>query len=158
MFPVSWLCHQGRHAELPITPRRLIRFGKFVFEKSIGKSAHHQHTLLDYLGSSGGMFTDIIFSIGDSRGAMTGEGVDSIAKDYVRRVAYSDYIATCFEHVPKAKDIPDLLAIPLHEGRTLGSVALRRLKNDLQNGDIDHLVSFLGTFDLHPMNLIHEFA
>lgn len=155
-YPVVWLHHQGRHSEKPTNPQRARQVAKFILKKSVGRSAHHQHGLFDDLSYTAGYDTNNIVSIGDSRGAMTGEAVDALADMYQRNVVWSDYIAGCFEHKPVAKEYLPLALTPYKEGAALVRMIRRRIREN--DGDISEALSYLGTFDLHPMNLLHEAA
>lgn len=152
-FAVAWLHHQGRHTELPTSVPRAMQFARFILKKSVGRSAHHQHAMLDDIALNSHHATDTVISIGDSRSSMTGEAVDALATQYGRDVFYSDYNASCFEHCPTVAELPKLAAsIPL-EG-----IALIRLARKLQNDPTIDVAKYLGTFDLHPLNLLHEAA
>lgn len=149
-FPVVWLHHQGRESKLSLLPR-------FLWHKSVGRSAHHQHNLLDDLAPHGNFDSRRIISIGDSRGAMTGEAVDALARLYGREVIWSDYIAGCFEHLPHPDELPALIASLFHEPMALGRLAMRKLAE--ANGDVVAVLKRFGkTFDPHPLNLLHESA
>ncbi len=152
-FAVDWLHHQGRHTELPTNLPKALQFARFIVKKSVGRSAHHQHGLLDDLARNSDHDTDTVLSIGDSRSSMTGEAFDALAPMYDRTTLYSDYNASCFEHLPTASEIPRLAAsLPL-EGAALIRLA-RKLRKD---PDFD-IASYFGTFDVHLLNLIHEAA
>jgi hypothetical protein len=152
-FAVAWLHHQGRHTELPTNVPKALQFARFIVKKSVGRSAHHQHGMLDDLALNSDHNTDTILSIGDSRSSMTGEAVDALAPMYGRSVLYSDYNASCFEHRPTVRELPGLVAsLPL-EG-----TALIRLAGKLRKDPEFDVASYLGTFDMHPLNLIHEAA
>ena len=159
-YYVEWLHHQGRHAEIPTNPEALKRMIHFIFGKSVGRSAHHQHALFDHLAEFGGVIYDPsqLLSVGDSRSAETGEAVDALAPQNNRRVLYGDYTAACFEHKPEPKEIPELLSIPLREGFSLGKLALGKLIDFVRSGDPRHITDYAGTLDLHPMNQLHELA
>jgi hypothetical protein len=152
-FAVAWLHHQGRHTELPTNLPKALQFAQFIVKKSIGRSAHHQHGLLDDLAYNSDHDTRTILSIGDSRSSMTGEAVDALAPMYDRTVLYSDYTASCFEHRPTASELPALAASLPHEG-----AAFIRLARKLRQDPDQDAASYLGTFDIHPLNLIHEAA
>ena len=159
-YNVEWLHHQGRHAELPTDIASVKQMGHFLFGKSVGRSAHHQHALFDHLAKFGGIIYDDknLLSVGDSRGAMTGEAVDALAQQYGRNVLFSDYIAACFEHRPERKDIPDLLRMFPREGRSLGRMIVGKMIEVVRTGNTDEITDYLGTIDLHPMNVTHELA
>lgn len=158
-YPVVWLHHQGRHSEKPTDVRKAKQLARFLFKKSVGRSAHHQHGLLDDLSYSVDYDTANIVSLGDSRGAMTGEAFDALADMYGRHVSWSDYIAGCFEHRPKLKETPALIASPLKEGMALVRMGkrLKQHENDPDN-EYGSAKDYKGTFDVHPMNLLHEAA
>lgn len=159
-YNVEWLHHQGRHAELPKDYETAKKVGHFLLGKNLGRSAHHQHALFYHLSILGGIsYNDKeLLSIGDSRGAMTGEAIDALAPQYDRSVVYSDYIAACFEHRPQIKDIPDLLRILPVESKSLGKIMLNRIVDVVRTRDVSSIAQHLGTVDLHPMNLTHEIA
>ena len=152
-FAVAWLHHQGRHSELPTNLPKAMQFARFILKKSVGRSAHHQHGMLDDLALNSDHATETVLSIGDSRSAMTGEAVDALAELYGRSVFYSDYNASCFEHRPKLTEIPSLVASLPREG-----AALIRLARKLQQNPEFDVADYIGTFDFHPINLIHEAA
>jgi hypothetical protein len=152
-FAVAWLHHQGRHTELPTNLPKAMQFARFILKKSVGRSAHHQHSMLDDLALNSDHDTSTVISIGDSRSSMTGEAVDALASQYDRSIIYSDYNASCFEHRPKVRELPKLAAsLPL-EG-----LALARLARRMQQDPSIDVAKFLGTFDMHPLNLLHETA
>lgn len=155
-YHVVWLHHQGRHSELPVTPQKVMQLGSFLFKKSIGQSAYHQHALFDDLEHDAPFDTRTVFSVGDSRGAVTGEAVAAIAPIYGRNVGYSDYIAGCFEHSPTPEESVQLAAAPLREIKVLGRLCCRMARDRLKSGDIDTPHEYLGTLDIHPLNIIHE--
>ncbi len=160
-YNVEWLHHQGRHAEIPTDIDALKKMGHFLFGKSVGRSAHHQHALFDHLSTFGGIIYDDrrLLSVGDSRGAMTGEAVDALAPQYGRSVLFSDYIAACFEHSPGVKNIPNLLRIMIpREGRSLGKLIIEKAIEVVRTGNTDEITDYLGTIDFHPMNVTHELA
>jgi hypothetical protein len=152
-FAVAWLHHQGRHDMRPTNLPKALQFAQFIVKKSIGRSAHHQHGLLDDLSQNCDHDTETIISIGDSRSSMTGEAVDALAPMYYRTVLYSDYNASCFEHRPTASELPGLAASVPHEGAAFVRLALKLHKDPEL-----HASGYLGTFDMHPLNLIHEAA
>ena len=152
-FAVAWLHHQGRHTELPTNLPKAMQFARFILKKSVGRSAHHQHGMLNDLALNSDHDTKTVISIGDSRSSMTGEAVDALASQYDRSVLYSDYNASCFEHRPKVRELPKLAAsLPL-EG-----LALARLARKMQLDPSIDVAEYFGTFDLHPLNLLHETA
>lgn len=150
-FAVAWLHHQGRQSERPTTMPKAMQFARFILKKSIGRSAHHQHGMLDDLALNSDHNTQTVLSIGDSRSAMIGEAVDALAELYGRSVYYSDYNASCFEHRPTLSELPGLaLSLP-HESGALIRLAIKAHQSpDLNPAD------YMGTFDLHPLNLVHE--
>lgn len=159
-YHVEWLHHQGRHAEIPRSLTAIKRMGHFLFGKSVGRSAHHQHALFDHLGNYGGALYDTsqLLSAGDSRQAETGEAFDAVAAFFNHKVLFSDYTANCFHHKPELKDVPDLLLTPIREGWSLGRLALDKFIDVVRSGDPEHITKYCGTFDPHFMNLIHEAA
>ena len=152
-FAVAWLHHQGRHSELPTNLPKAMQFARFILKKSVGRSAHHQHGMLDDLAINSDHDTEQVLSIGDSRSAMTGEAVDALANLYGRTVYYSDYNASCFEHRPTLKELPGLsVSLPLE------MAALVRLGRKLRHDPDFDVADYTGTFDPHPLNVIHEAA
>ncbi|HET7320164.1 MAG TPA: hypothetical protein VFI84_01090 [Candidatus Saccharimonadales bacterium] len=155
-FPVVWLHHQGRHSEKPTSPQKARQLAKFIMKKSVGRSAHHQHGLLNDLSPFVGYDSREIISIGDSRGAMTGEAVDALADMYGRTITWSDYIGGCFEHRPKLKELPAIATTLPKEATALKRLIERRKAE--ANGISNETLEYFGTFDLHFMNLLHEAA
>ena len=152
-FAVAWLHHQGRHTEIPKDLNKALSFAAFVLKKSVGRSAHHQHGMLNSLAEHSQHDTSTVISIGDSRSSMTGEAVDALAPSYGRRVLVSYYIASCFEHRPKLRELPLLATSLPNEG-----MAFLRLMHDLHNNPDVDIADYFGTFDFHPKNIINEIA
>ena len=151
-FAVAWLHHQGRHTEIPKDVSQALSFAAFLLKKSVGRSAHHQHGMLDSLAEHSEYDVSTVISIGDSRSSMTGEAVDALAPMYGRTVV-SDYNASCFEHRPTLGELPLLATSLPHEG-----IAFLRLMRTLHNDPDVNISDYFGTFDLHPKNVINEIA
>jgi len=159
-YYVVWLHHQGRHSERPTTPEKAARLAKFLFRKSVGRSASHQHALFDDFEDhmTQTFDTSTILSTGDSRGAMTGEAVDALAPEHDRSVGYSDYIDPCFAEPLRPQGISDVLLSGLSEQQAMGRLSIKLFKEALSQGSFDALFTKMGTFDPHPMNILHEMA
>ncbi len=151
-FAVAWLHHQGRHTEIPKDWSKALSFAAFILKKSVGRSAHHQHGMLDSLAMHSEHDINTVISIGDSRSSMTGEAVDALAPSYNRTIV-SDYNASCFEHRPTLRELPQLATSLPHEG-----VAFMRLMHTLHTDPDVNVADYFGTFDLHPKNIINEIA
>jgi hypothetical protein len=74
-YPVIWLHHQGRHAPFPTNRERIKTMAHFLSSKSVGKSAHHDHAVIDDLESKEAVDfnTAVILRDGFSRSSMSGE-------------------------------------------------------------------------------------
>ena len=157
-YRVLWLHHQGRHSELPTSIKKVQQLYRFIGKKSVGRSAHHSHALLEDFRYNGDFDVDNVISVGDSRHAMTNEAFVALAGMYDRKVIWSDTIAGCFEHRPKAKELLPIAVSPIKEGAALLRLR-KRLKAQAEiTGDYNEALTYAGTFDLHPMNLLHEAA
>ena len=159
-YPVVWLHHQGRHAPLPTNRERFKTMAHFLSSKSVGKSAHHDHALLDNLEENAAtdFDTSIMLRDGFSRSSMSGEAFIAEAPNYNRAVPHSDLTAKCFAlHVGLA----NLVELAIVQGpeeakgflRVIGSIIKREI-----DGEKGILRKYAGTFDLHMLNIMHEIA
>ena len=159
-YPVVWLHHQGRHAPLPTNRERFKTMAHFLSSKSVGKSAHHDHALLDNLEeyTATDFDTSVMLRDGFSRSSMSGEAFIAVAPNYNRAVPHSDLTAKCFAlHVGLA----NLVELAVVQGpeeakgflRVVGSIIKREI-----DGEKGILRKYAGTFDLHMLNIMHEIA
>ncbi len=159
-YPVVWLHHQGRHAPLPTNRERFKTMAHFLSSKSVGKSAHHDHALLDNLEENAAtdFDTSVMLRDGFSRSSMSGEAFIAEAPNYNRAVPHSDLTAKCFAlHVGLA----NLVELAVVQGpeeakgflRVIGSIIKREI-----DGEKGILRKYAGTFDLHILNIMHEIA
>ena len=159
-YPVVWLHHQGRHAPLPTNRERFKTMAHFLSSKSVGKSAHHDHALLDNLEENAAtdFDTSIMLRDGFSRSSMSGEAFIAEAPNYNRAVPHSDLTAKCFAlHVGLA-NLVELAIVQCPEEakgflRVIGSIIKREI-----DGEKGILRKYAGTFDLHMLNIMHEIA
>lgn len=159
-YPVVWLHHQGRHAPWPTNRERLKTTAHFLSSKSVGKSAHHDHVLLDDLEEKGvvDFDTSIMLRDGFSRSSMSGEAFIAEAPNYDRAVPHSDLTAKCFAlHVGLA----NLVELALVQGPEEAKGFLRVINNIVKRecaGEKGILRKYAGTFDIHILNVMHELA
>ena len=159
-FPVVWLHHQGRHTPWPTNPDRLKTLAHFLSSKSVGKSAHHDHAMLDDLEQKGAVDFDTYVMIRDgfSRSAMSGEAFIALAGLNKRTIVHSDLTAKCFALYPGLKNIIELATIQgPEEIKGLGRVACNLFQRE-RAGEKGILKKYLGTFDPHILNILHELA
>jgi hypothetical protein len=143
-FTVLWLHHGGRYS--PIQK-----------DKSVSRSAHQMHAMLDDVRDSLDVSVDEVIWNGYSRGAMTGEKAISLAPLYKREVPYSDLDAPCFveDMSPKEKVESAIRQIP-SEVMGIGRIAARLGMRAVTTNDRGILFDYLHTLDIHPRNLIQE--
>jgi len=157
-YDVEWLHHQGRHTKQPKTVYEGVAFLRALVTKSVGRSAHQQHAYLDDIASQSENQLRTVFAIGESRGGMTGEAVIALARQYGRTVAYSDFLAQCYEHRPTRHELLESRTIPIDLLRALGRIGYQIIHADARNGNFRRTGEHLGTLDLHPYNLLNETA
>lgn len=158
-FPIIWLHHQGRHSVLPFTRARWQTMQRFLANKSVGRSAHHQLALLNHLDGKLPHQTRQVVKIGDSRSSMEGEAEEALAPGYGCEVLYADYNAECFSHRAGADELIrlGLDQLPRERQALIRNIA-EIAKEDLPNRDFRRLLGFIGTMDMRPLNLLHEAA
>ncbi|MCA9329195.1 hypothetical protein KDA11_00985, partial [Candidatus Saccharibacteria bacterium] len=159
-YHVEWLHHQGRHAVWPTNKQRVATMARFISTKSVGKSAHHDHALLDNLESTGSVDYDTTCLLRDgfSRSAMSGEAFVALAPKYGRQVPYSDLVAKCFaQEYTTAGNIRAIITQAPKELRGIARLAVETASREIA-GETRALVNLAGTFDLHPLNIAHEIA
>lgn len=159
-YHVVWLHHQGRHAPWPTNKDRVKTMVHFLSSKSVGKSAHHDHALLDDLDDKQAVEfdTSVMLRDGFSRSSMSGEAFIAEAPNYNRSVPYSDLTAKCFAlHVGLA----NLVELAVVQGPEEAKGFLRVIGNIVKrefNGEKGILRKYAGTFDMHLLNVAHEIA
>ena len=159
-FSVEWLHHQGRHAPWPTSPERIKTMLHFLSTKSVGKSAHHDHAYLDDLEAAGAVEFDTFTMIRDgfSRSAMSGEAFIAISPHFERSIVHSDLTAKCFALYPGLRNLFELgIRQGPEEVRGFGRVILNIVKREL-SGEKGIVKQYTGTFDPHPLNVLHELA
>ncbi len=159
-FPVVWLHHQGRHAPWPTNPDRLMTLAHFLSSKSVGKSAHHDHAVLDDLEQKAAVDFDTYVMIRDgfSRSAMSGEAFIALAALNQRTIVHSDLTAKCFALYPGLRNMIELATVQgPEELKGLGRVACNLIRRE-RSGEKGILKKYLGTFDPHLLNVLHELA
>lgn len=159
-FNVIWLHHQGRHTNKPDSIRNIKNLLNFLTTKSVGKSAHHDHALLDDLENRQSVDFDTFVLIRDgfSRSAMSGEAFIAEAPNYKRSVVHSDLSAKCFA---LNTDINGLFYLAKKQGPDELKGFLKVVKHVISreiHGENGITKNYAGTLDLHPLNLIHEIA
>lgn len=159
-YNVIWLHHQGRHTNKPDSISNIKNLLNFLTTKSVGKSAHHDHALLDDLEYSQSVNFDTFVLIRDgfSRSAMSGEAFIAEAPNYQRSVVHSDLSAKCFA---LNTDINGLMYLAKKQGpdELKGFLkVVRHVLNREIHGENGITKNYAGTLDLHPLNLIHELA
>lgn len=158
-FFVIFNHHQGRHSLWPINRERIESAKRFLSSKSVGKSAHHDHALLDDLSPYADCNFDQVIRESYSRSAMSGKAFISLGPRYGRETVWADLEAPCFEH---EGDVIELLETAVQqipkEAVGLGKLALKYATQAIRHADPAQLLRMLGTFDLHPLNVAHEVA
>lgn len=90
------------------------------------------------------------FMIGDSRGAMVGNGISVLASYFDQKISYADLTAACFPRQFSIADIPKIVNFavrePLAAAGLLSSIAP------------EVAFEYPSTFDLHPAALAHQLA
>lgn len=168
-FTTLWNHHHGRHATLPTSRDRIMTTLGFLSSKSIGRSAAHDHALLDDFAPNADFDTGRVIRKGYSRSAMAGEAfiaqsalaaLDQ-AEDEHRQVVWSDLEGECFSKGVGVVGLFNILTkqVP-HEVATLASIAksVAAKTPATHDGKPISIEDFLGTLDLHPLNLSHEIA
>lgn len=158
-FPVIWNHHQGRHSLWPPSVERLKTVKHFLQTKSVGRSAHHDHALLDSLEAGASFHTDEAIREGYSRSAMSGQAYVSLDEGYDRKTHWIDVDAPCFAHKSSRPEMmKTFLAQAPHEARALGTLAINLVKEEVPSGRFNRLPGYAGTFDPNWLNLLHEIA
>ena len=159
-FDVEWLHHQGRHALLPTSPRRVRTMLGFLSNKSVLRSAYQEHALFDHLGSTTGTRHDTSRPLraGFSRSAMSGEAFVAIGPLFDRSIEYSDLLAKCFAVDPGIIGTISTFAKQAKaEGNGLLVLSTEAIGRQ-RSGEKGAVRKLAGTLDLHPLNLAHEIA
>lgn len=90
------------------------------------------------------------FMIGDSRGAMVGNGAYVFAPNFDQRIVYADLTAACFPRRFSVADIPKIINFavrePLAAAGLLSSIAP------------EVALEYPSTLDFHPASLVHQLA
>lgn len=143
-YSVVWLHHAGK--ESPIG-----------FDKSISRSAHQMHAVLNTMQQSSDFDTSQVILGGYSRGAMTAEKFIALASDYNREVPYSDTEAPCFVRDMSGKEKIDaiLRQVP-SEAHGIAIAAIKIARKAFLENNPSLLKEYARTFDLHPLNIAHE--
>jgi len=162
-FVVVWNHHQGRHSVAPTSREHIRTLARFLTSKSLAKSASQDHALLDKLGEQANFDTQNVIRRGYSRSAMSGEAfiAQAALSNVGREIIWSDLEGACYArkvgHWAMAKGVSKQLP---HEIQAVIDIK-RQLAASLKEDD-DHrpatLEDYKGTLDVHPLNLIHEFA
>lgn len=143
-YSVIWTHHASRHSDL----RR---------DKSISRSAHQEHVLLDHFSEHAGFDTSTVIGDGYSRGAMSREKFIALAPRYNRQVPYSDLEAPCFARdMNRVEKVLVLLRQLPSEALGIAHVGQDVIRQAIENRDPSLALEYLGTLDLHPRNLGHE--
>ncbi len=158
-FGVVWQHHQGRHAVWPTSRARVQTMARFLSNKSVGRSAYHDHALLDDLDGTVDFRVDHTIREGFSRSAMAGKAYIALCKKFGRVNVWADLDADCFEHSLNPAELLHTGARQLVGEATGLARLIYRLTNEaLETGDNSMLEKLAGTFDAHPLNMIHEAA
>jgi hypothetical protein len=110
------LAHEGMHA-IAVSPERLSlgqlrRFGRL----SLLHDAEAQHVVLNHIDLTAEDITPAtVVSLGYSRGAMVGFGLNATSMQHRRDIRYSDYTDPCLEHQVQPWDV-DWEQIPAYLG------------------------------------------
>ena len=159
-YPIEWLHHQGPHSLWPSSVGRLKTIGRFLSSKSVGKSAYHDHAVLDHIDQNGGVAYDptSVLRDGFSRSAMSGEAFIALANRFGREVLYSDLFAKCFAkgYTPLGNAVAWAEQAP-KELQGLVRLTREAIERELA-GESGALESLVGTFHVHPLNIAHELA
>jgi hypothetical protein len=120
---------------------------------SLSRTAANVHKILDSIDSlyeKTHTRTEDMFLLGESRGAMIGQGILALAKTHKRNIIYADLTAPCFPIKFSASKAPNLARQiarePLEFAKMFGSISLRSL------------LHYPATIDLHPDAIIHNLA
>lgn len=148
--------HQGRHAFLPTSRDNLQTMAHFLTSKGVGKSAAQDHALLDDLGRNASFPVDAVIRDGYSRSAVAGEAfiAQTATSSVLRTVEWSDLEAAVF-----ARKVGHLAFLRLlsqqvpHELKTLSDIGLQLARGETANMSLS---DYLGTVDVHPLNIVHE--
>jgi hypothetical protein len=139
-----WLHHASRESAL-------------AKDKSVSRSAHQMHALLDDLQPYHDADLSQLVVRGYSRGDMTGEKFIATASRYGRVVPASDMEAVCFTRDMTRRE--KIEAIARHvpgEGVGLGKVGIGLLKRAITERNPGLLLEYAQTFDIHPKNVLQE--
>lgn len=143
-YSVLWLHHGGKYSRIQA-------------DKSVDRGAHQMHATLDDLQTHSYFRTDKVILGGYSRGAMSADKFIANEAAYGRHTVYSDTEAPCFVRDMSAQEkISTLAAQVPSELRELGKVAVGLVGRALDERNPKLLLQYLGTFDLHPRNVIQE--
>ncbi|MDQ5885640.1 MAG: hypothetical protein QG628_37 [Patescibacteria group bacterium] len=159
-YPVIWLHHQGRHAPFPTNRERVKTMAHFLSSKSVGKSAHHDHAVIDDLESKEAVDfnTAVLLRDGFSRSSMSGEAFIAMAPNFDRTVPHSDLTAKCFAlHIGFASLVELAVVQGPEEAKGFFRVVQNIVRRELA-GEKGILRKYAGTFDLHILNIMHEMA
>lgn len=158
-YHVVWPHHQGRHSVAPTSREHLQTMWRFLSNKGVGRSAHQDQALLDHLAPSAAFSTQEVHVEGYSRSSMKGQAFVALSEQHDRKVIYSDLDAPCFAHESSPKELIEgfLRQLP-HGVRGLGRLATQVSTLGAAMGEPNKLRGYLGTFDPHPLNLLHELA
>lgn len=143
-YPVIWVHHAGRHSPLQR-------------DKSISRSAHQEHVLLDHIGQHTDFDMSAVIGDGYSRGAMIREKFIALAARYGRSVPYSDLEAPCFARDMSRleKGLALLRQLPA-EALGLAHVGKAVVRRAIETDNPELVAEYLGTLDLNPRNVWQE--
>lgn len=158
-YHVVWPHHQGRHSVWPTTREHRQTLWRFLSSKSVGKTAHQDHALLNDMAPNADFETDDVNIEGYSRSSMKGKAFIALARLYGRHVIYADLDAPCFAHEASPVELLTTFAKQLpHEAKGMGRLAEQVSTLGAAMGNPKKLREYAGTLDVHPLNLLHELA
>lgn len=120
-YPTIMIGPEGELSNQKISRTR--RF-KMALEVSQAKTAYDVNRILDHQLDLLEVRPDKIIGIGESRGAMTGYGLDVPQYSGNRSLAYGDFTDPCFPRAPKLKELPGVISQIVPEAVTLGRLCL----------------------------------
>lgn len=158
-YHVIWNHHQGRHAVWPTSRERLNTAVRFLSSKSVGKSAHHDHALLDDLAAVLPVDAQNVIREGYSRSAMSGKAFAALGERYSRKTVWLDVDAPCFAHEGSVMELLATAAeqIP-SEIKGFAVLAIKHAVDAFHKKDWRRIPRLLGTLDPHLLNIAHETA
>lgn len=121
-YPVMMIGPEGEIANESLS---LIQRVGLAAQASLPKTVHDMNQILAHTLPTLDVRHDELIVLGESRGAMTGAGLDNIA--------YADLTAPCFARRPHLKELPGIAWQLVPEAATLGKLALKLLQPHMRH-------------------------